>query len=137
MATDSPPRLWAAYLEMVHGDGESRARMQWVFVPPVPDDVAPDGMTPVPHAGYYYRRQNKVSHKSTWKITHLNTPQKHQEMLKAIADAEMRGWRANPVVTCEVHPLEMRELALEGWKTPYRFLNRLTRVASAKHGYKI
>lgn len=135
MSQSSP--LWGAYLEMILGDGDTRKRQQWIFAPPVPATVAPEGMRPVDHVVYWYRRQNNPEHKSVWVATHVSTPQKHQDLLASIRDAEAKKWVANPLVTCEVHPLEMKEIALGGWKTPYRIINRVTRVAKHKYNYTI
>lgn len=129
--------LWAAYLEMTLGEGADRARRQWILLPPVPPHVAPEGMRPIEFPAYFYRQQDRRDHKATWRVNHLDLPSKQRALLSSIADAEVRGWVAAPLITCEVHPLDMKKILLQGWKTPYDIINRLTRVAKNKHGYSI
>lgn len=131
--------LWAAYLELTYGDGTNRARMQWMFLPPVPVEIAANvGLADsVDTASYFHRRQDRREHKTTWRAHHIVTVADHNTLMSEIRSAEQRGWTAKPVITCMVHPLEMRDIVNEDWKTPYRLINRFERVAEARFDFKI
>ena len=130
--------LWAAYLEMTHGEGEGRSRVQWIITPPVPAPVArPLDLNPIEHPAVFHRRQERRTHKTTWRVKHLNTDIKIRELRMEIAELERRGWDPKQVITCQVHPLEMQNLAREGWKTPYRLITRFERVAETMYGFRI
>lgn len=122
--------LWAAYLEMTHGDGDSRSRVQWIILPPAPSDG-------IEHPAVFHRRQDRRTHKTTWRVKHLNNDLKIGELRVEISDFERRGWDAKQVITCQVHPLEMTGIVREGWKTPYRLITRFERVAEAMYGFRI
>ena len=129
--------LWAAYLELVLGDGETRKRRQWIFIPPVPTSIALQyNMRPVSHPSFYYREQDRMEHKSQWGHTMLSNGAMVTQLITGIDEAERRLWVAHPVITCEIDPTEMSEIQ-ERWVTPYRLINRLTRVAKSKHNYAI
>lgn len=120
--------LWAAYLEMTHGDGDSRSRVQWIILPPTAG---------IDHPAVFHRRQDRRTHKTTWRVKHLNTDPKVRELTMEIAEFERRGWAAKEVITCQVHPMEMADIVREGWKTPYRLITRFERVAEARYGFRI
>lgn len=133
--TNTP--LWATYLEMYRGDGANQKRKQWVILPPVPASIAPAGMRALETPSYFYRQQERKDHKSVWRVYHLSTDGHRKALLQSIDAAEDQGWTARPMVTCQVHPDEMRQIVETGWKTPYRILQRMDRVAQVLHGYPV
>lgn len=129
--------LWAAYVELVHGAGDGRSRHQYIMFPPVSEQFRTGGAGPIEHPSYFHRKQDRMDHRAVWRIQHLTTQALLEQFVDRFNDLESRGWIASPVITCQVHPLEFEEIVLSGWRTPYRIISRMQRVARIKHNFTI
>jgi hypothetical protein len=121
---------------MTFGEGDRRARHQWILLPPMLENMAPPGAPILSNPSFFHRKQETPDNKTVWAAHMLNAPHKYTALHLEIAELERIGWAPKPIITCEVHPEEMRDIAAE-WKTPWKVLNRLIRVADRKHGFKI
>lgn len=131
------PALWAAYLHITRPSekhvGETE-RHQWVFIPPVPQELMPRGKEAILGFSFYHRHQDKLTQKSVWKHSEGRT---REQFAQGIASYEMEHWVADELITCQVADFELAKLAKEGFKTPYGIISRLRRVSDVTHRYTI
>lgn len=128
------PSLWAAYLQMTTpGDRGEIKRNEWIFLPPLPPELAPEGSRTTPSFTFFTRSQEKLTHRTVWQY---KTGWSLARMSTLIEALESQGWTASPLVTCAVAPWEMAEI-LKDQKTPYRLLTRFRRVVAVTHRYTI
>lgn len=135
--TSKQPRLFAAYIEVARtthtGD---RQRKQWVVLPPLPADLAPEGVQATSYLWYFYREQKHQRNRVAWRWSTDGDGTLPRWLSERVVLDVARGYELAPVVTCEISAYELSEL-MKNRKTPYRILERLSKVAKAKHGFAI
>ena len=130
-------RLYAAYIEITKDTASGdRRRKQWLILPPLPTELAPQGYAAQTAMLYFHREQESKNNRVAWKHDFDRSGSLARWMRERIDRYTAAGWQVSPVMTCEVHPLELARLIQEP-KTPYKVLERIQRVAKAKHNLAI
>jgi hypothetical protein len=116
-------------------------RKQWVVFPPVPEPVAKTvNMSSTAQFLMFSRAQsspeNRVKWKSEWVPAGLlerDLPERLEALKRETENLpKPNQWEISPIITCQVPVSEMATVIKE-MKTPYKTLERLAKVARAKH----
>lgn len=129
-------RLFAAYIEITRDKASGdRQRVQYLIFPPLPADLAPNGVGQMDML-YFHREQQSKTNRVAWKHQFDRTGTLVRWLRDRVQAYENAGWKVSPVITCEVHPAELARVIAEP-KTPYKVLERIERVARAKYNLAI
>ncbi len=123
-------RLYACYLQATRerGNGDIE-REQWVVFPPSRARHADQMLT-------FSRVQRKPSHKAVWNAAIRASEDTAGVIKAAMSRYEASGWMLSPIITVQVTHVEL-DVAFADRKTPWKALNRVTRVAKNRHGLAI
>lgn len=122
--------LFAMYVEMTRaGNNGERQRKQWLVVPPLPGGEHS-------HLSCWRRLQRQLKSRTVWKYYVDTDDSMERDFARALTNLERVGWKRSPLITIEIHPGELEQILADP-KTPYRLLERVRRVAKAKHGIAI
>lgn len=135
--------LFAMYVQAtrVHPTTKATMRKQWVVFPPFPEKLAKTVNMPATAEFLMFSRsqaspENRVKWKADWVATGFlerDLPERLEALKRETGDLpKPNQWEISPIITCQV-PISEMATVVKDLKTPYKTLERLAKVARAKH----